>query len=154
MTLKWLFPELAISYLQCIKLRMCSQNKFIFLSWMNIVFMLSIGKFILLVVTACHQSHCMWMKLQHIFIGPWYHCILFCQDLKHKCIHLLKLSYEAIVTIIIILDFRNMMCYDQLWYTIWLTSILHSNQRTLISYHCSSNMNRLLWASCSWVTIL
>ena len=41
--------------------------------------------------------------------------------------------------------FRNMMCYDQLWYTIWLTSILHSNQMTLISYHCSSNMNRFLY---------
>ena len=39
-----------------------------------------------------------------------------------------------------------MMCHGQLWCTIWLTSILHSNQMTLISYHCSSNMNRLLWA--------
>ena len=54
------------------------------------VFMLSIGKFILLVViTVCHQSHSMWMKLQHILIGPWYHCILFCQDLKNKWIYII-----------------------------------------------------------------
>ena len=31
MTPKWLFPELTISYLHCIKLCMCSQNKFIFM---------------------------------------------------------------------------------------------------------------------------
>ena len=38
MTLKWPFPELTISYLQGIILHMCSQNQFIVLSLMNIVF--------------------------------------------------------------------------------------------------------------------
>ena len=42
---------------------------------------------------------------------------------------------------------------NSLWYTIWLTSILHSDQMTLINYYCSSNMNRL-WARCSWILSL
>ena len=114
MALNWIFPELTISCLQGIKLRMCSYKPFIVVSWMNSFYRLSIWKFILLVVLiACHQSHCMWLKFQHVLIGPWYHWILFCQDLKNEWMNFLKDLLKDTIILNIMSYFHNIKSYDQ-----------------------------------------